>query len=46
MLGKALQVLFAGSILKNNKVIHEDLMTAMSKKAIVLECIEAIEKAA
>jgi hypothetical protein len=46
MLGKALQVLFAGSLLKNNKVIHEDLMTAMSKKATVLECIEATEKAA
>uniref|UniRef100_A0A2N9EKX2 Peptidase M41 domain-containing protein n=1 Tax=Fagus sylvatica TaxID=28930 RepID=A0A2N9EKX2_FAGSY len=27
-------------------VIHEALMTAMSKKATVLECIEAIEKAA
>ncbi|GMP32790.1 hypothetical protein CsSME_00006388 [Camellia sinensis var. sinensis] len=39
-------VLFAGSLLKNNKVIHESLMSAMSKKAIVLECIEAIEKAA
>jgi hypothetical protein len=46
MLGKALQVLFAGSLLKNNKVIHEALMTAMSKKATVVECIEAIEKAA
>ncbi|CAL5374072.1 unnamed protein product [Camellia sinensis] len=39
-------VLFAGSLLKNNKVIHESLMSAMSKKATVLECIEAIEKAA
>ncbi|GLT66524.1 hypothetical protein SLA2020_388840 [Shorea laevis] len=39
-------VLFAGSLLKNNKAIHEALMTAMSKKATVLECIEAIEKAA
>ncbi|CAL5326829.1 unnamed protein product [Camellia sinensis] len=38
-------VLFAGSLLKNNKVIHESLMSAMSKKATVLECIEAIEKA-
>ncbi|KAI8019091.1 hypothetical protein LOK49_LG04G01608 [Camellia lanceoleosa] len=39
-------VLFAGSLLKNNQVIHESLMSAMSKKATVLECIEAIEKAA
>ncbi|XWS41476.1 hypothetical protein CRYUN_Cryun17cG0085100 [Craigia yunnanensis] len=39
-------VLFAGSLLKNNKVTHEALMSAMSKKATVLECIEAIEKAA
>ncbi|GKV25282.1 hypothetical protein SLEP1_g34742 [Rubroshorea leprosula] len=38
-------VLFAGSLLKNNKVTHEALMTAMSNKASVLECIEAIEKA-
>ncbi|KAL7223433.1 hypothetical protein ACSBR1_024973 [Camellia fascicularis] len=38
-------VLFAGSLLKNNKAIHESLMSAMSKKATVLECIEAIEKA-
>jgi hypothetical protein len=46
MLGKTLQVLFAGSLLKNNKATHEALMTAMSKKATVLECIEAVEKAA
>ncbi|GAV71426.1 hypothetical protein CFOL_v3_14920 [Cephalotus follicularis] len=39
-------VLFAGSLLKNNKEIHRDLMTEMSKKATVIECIEAIEKAA
>ncbi|XVE86673.1 hypothetical protein DITRI_Ditri18aG0053300 [Diplodiscus trichospermus] len=39
-------VLFAGSLLKNNKVTHEALMSAMSKKATVLECIQAIEKAA
>ncbi|XP_030975661.1 uncharacterized protein LOC115995294 isoform X2 [Quercus lobata] len=39
-------VLLAASLLKNNKVIHEALMTAMSNKATVLECIEAIEKAA
>lgn len=45
MLGKNMQVLFAGSLLKNNKVIHEALMAAMSKKATVVECIEAIEKA-
>ncbi|XP_043687550.1 uncharacterized protein LOC122638764 isoform X1 [Telopea speciosissima] len=38
-------VLFAGSLLKNNKVVHEALISAMSKKATVLECIEAIEKA-
>ncbi|OVA17050.1 hypothetical protein BVC80_9041g60 [Macleaya cordata] len=37
-------VLFAGSILKNNKVAYEALMSAMSKNATVLECIEAIEK--
>ncbi|XWS29461.1 hypothetical protein CRYUN_Cryun24cG0031300 [Craigia yunnanensis] len=40
-----LQVLFAGSLLKNNKVTHEALISAMSKKSTVLECIEAIEKA-
>ncbi|KAF5749926.1 hypothetical protein HS088_TW03G00253 [Tripterygium wilfordii] len=38
-------VLFAGSLLKNNKVIHEALMKAMSNKATVLECIEALENA-
>ncbi|GFY80304.1 hypothetical protein Acr_01g0001130 [Actinidia rufa] len=38
-------VLFAGSLLKNNKVIHEALMSAMANKATVLECIEAIERA-
>ncbi|KAK7247490.1 hypothetical protein RIF29_42373 [Crotalaria pallida] len=39
-------VLFAASLLKNNKVIHEALMESMSKKASVLECIQAIESAA
>ncbi|TQE02268.1 hypothetical protein C1H46_012139 [Malus baccata] len=38
--------LFAGSLLKNYKAIHEAIVTAMSNKATVLECIEAIEKAA
>nr|XP_043633368.1 uncharacterized protein LOC122604548 [Erigeron canadensis] len=38
-------VLFAGSLLKNNQALHEAVMSAMSKKASVLECIEAIEKA-
>ncbi|GAA0172290.1 hypothetical protein LIER_26142 [Lithospermum erythrorhizon] len=38
-------VLFSGSLLKTNKVLHEALMSAMSNKATVLECIEAIEKA-
>lgn len=40
-----MQVLFAGSLLKNNTVLHEALMSAMLKKATVLECIEAIENA-
>ncbi|XP_014513970.1 uncharacterized protein LOC106772231 [Vigna radiata var. radiata] len=39
-------VLFAASLLKNNKVLHEALMEAMAKKASVLECIETIENAA
>ncbi|KAL5751811.1 hypothetical protein ACOSQ2_022318 [Xanthoceras sorbifolium] len=39
-------VLFSGSLLKNNKLIHEALMAAMSRKASVVECIEAIENAA
>ncbi|KAL3020947.1 hypothetical protein AAZX31_05G171400 [Glycine max] len=39
-------VLFAASLLKNNKVTHEALMAAMTKKASVLECIRAIENAA
>ncbi|URE30706.1 hypothetical protein MUK42_06681 [Musa troglodytarum] len=39
-------VLFAGSLLKNNAVEHQALMAAMSRKAGVLECIEAIENAA
>jgi hypothetical protein len=41
-----MQVLFGGSLIKNNKSLHEALMTAMSNKATVLECIQAIEKAA
>ncbi|KAL8211282.1 hypothetical protein R6Q57_005719 [Mikania cordata] len=39
-------VLFAGSLLKNNQKLHEAVMSAMSKKASVIECIEAIENAA
>ncbi|CAL9135375.1 unnamed protein product [Musa textilis] len=39
-------VLFAGSLLKNNAVEHQALMAAMSRKAGMLECIEAIENAA
>ncbi|PKU76264.1 hypothetical protein MA16_Dca015584 [Dendrobium catenatum] len=38
-------VLFAGSLLKNNRTAHEALMSAMSKKASVLDCIKAIENA-
>lgn len=41
-----MQVLFAGSLIKNNKAIHEALMEAMTKKAGVVECIETIENAA
>ncbi|XP_004304856.1 PREDICTED: uncharacterized protein LOC101297070 [Fragaria vesca subsp. vesca] len=39
-------VLFAGSLIKNDKAMHEALIAAMSNKATILECIEAIEKAA
>lgn len=39
-------VLFAATLIKNNKAIHEALMAAMSKKATIVECIEAIENAA
>ncbi|WOG92111.1 hypothetical protein DCAR_0311370 [Daucus carota subsp. sativus] len=39
-------VLLAASLLKTNTTRHEALMAAMSNKATVLECIEAIEKAA
>lgn len=39
-------VLFAASLIKNNKAIHEALMAAMSKKATIVECFEAIENAA
>nr|GEV82977.1 transmembrane protein [Tanacetum cinerariifolium]GEV82980.1 transmembrane protein [Tanacetum cinerariifolium] len=38
-------VLFAASLLKTNQALHEAVMSAMSNKATVLECIEAIEKA-
>ncbi|CAL1380125.1 unnamed protein product [Linum trigynum] len=38
--------LFAASLLKNNRSLHEALMKAMSNKASVLECITAIEQAA
>ncbi|KAL2498729.1 hypothetical protein Adt_24279 [Abeliophyllum distichum] len=37
-------VLFAGSLLKNNRVLHDTLISAMTNKATVVECIEAIEK--
>ncbi|CAM8925997.1 unnamed protein product [Rhodiola kirilowii] len=37
-------VLFAATLLKNNKVAHDALITAMSNKATVLECLEALEK--
>lgn len=40
------QVLFAGSLIKNNKAAHEALLTAMTNNATVLECIQAIETAA
>jgi len=40
-----LKVLFAASLVKNNKEVHEALMAAMSRKATVLECIQAIEMA-
>ncbi|XP_071707352.1 uncharacterized protein [Rutidosis leptorrhynchoides] len=39
-------VLFAASLLKTNQTLHEAVMSAMSNKATVVECIEAIEKAA
>ncbi|KAF6176755.1 hypothetical protein GIB67_031566 [Kingdonia uniflora] len=39
-----LQVLLARSLLKNNKIAHEALMSTMSNKATVLQCIEVIEK--
>ncbi|XP_062007101.1 uncharacterized protein LOC133724401 isoform X1 [Rosa rugosa] len=39
-------VLFAGSLIKNDKAMHEALIAAMTKKATILECIEAIETAA
>ncbi|KAL3818857.1 hypothetical protein ACJIZ3_004762 [Penstemon smallii] len=38
-------VLFAASLIKNNRALHEALISTMSKKGTVLECIEAIEKA-
>lgn len=39
-------VLFAASLIKNNKAAHEALESAMSKNSTVLECIKAIETAA
>ncbi|XP_019068846.1 uncharacterized protein [Solanum lycopersicum] len=39
-------VLFAASLLKNNSKLHEALIAAMTNKASVVDCIEAIEKAA
>ncbi|MED6148724.1 hypothetical protein PIB30_055584 [Stylosanthes scabra] len=39
-------VLFAASLLKNNKASHEALMASMSNKASVLECIQTIESSA
>ncbi|KAG2410552.1 uncharacterized protein HKW66_Vig0012170 [Vigna angularis] len=36
-------VLFAASLLKNNKVLHEALMEAMAKKASVLEHIKCVK---
>ncbi|KAL8047243.1 hypothetical protein ABFX02_08G227300 [Erythranthe guttata] len=38
-------VLFAASLIKNNRAVHEALISAMSNKATVIQCIEAIEKA-
>ncbi|PNX92278.1 hypothetical protein L195_g015412 [Trifolium pratense] len=38
-------VLFAASLLKNNKATHEALMASMANKATVLECIQTIESA-
>ncbi|KAM0842248.1 hypothetical protein ACQ4PT_058487 [Festuca glaucescens] len=38
-------VLIAASVLKNNKAAHDALVSAMSQKATVLGCIEAIENA-
>lgn len=38
-------VLIAASLLKNNKSAHDALVLAMSQKATVLGCIEAIENA-
>lgn len=39
-------VLFAASLLKNNSKLHEALIEAMTNKASVVECIEAMENAA
>ncbi|TXG60557.1 hypothetical protein EZV62_015130 [Acer yangbiense] len=36
-------VLFSGSLLKNNKVIHEALMAAMSNKASVMHVVRLLE---
>nr|AFK38312.1 unknown [Lotus japonicus] len=39
-------VMFAASLLKNNKESHEALMASMTKKASVVECIQTIESVA
>ncbi|GJU26481.1 hypothetical protein Tco_1165102 [Tanacetum coccineum] len=40
------EVLFAASLLKTNQALHEAVASATSDKATVIECIEAIKKAA
>ncbi|GLJ52175.1 hypothetical protein SUGI_1109850 [Cryptomeria japonica] len=39
-------VLFAASLLKKNSKTHEALMSAMSQKSSLIECIQTIEKSA
>ncbi|KAJ7561081.1 hypothetical protein O6H91_03G013200 [Diphasiastrum complanatum] len=39
-------VLYAASLLKNNQKVYDSLMSAMSQKSPVFECIKAIEKSA
>ncbi|KAF3775985.1 hypothetical protein EJ110_NYTH49350 [Nymphaea thermarum] len=41
----SVQVLLAASLLKNNKSAHEALISAMSSKSSVLDCIKAVENA-